>query len=124
MVYRDSDRTVWVMTGVGVCYLELSALSTGKNPLVFKPADYTLLSVYPNPFNSETRIRYDLLKRESVEISVYDLQGRLVETLADEVQSAGRHELNLAMRDVASGVYFVQLRTSEAHRVQKVVLLK
>ena len=114
---------LWASTSIGHCYLPLAELSA-DGPLSFKPADYTLLSIYPNPFNSSTRIRYDLLKRENVEINLYNLQGRFVKALADEIQSAGRHELDLSLSDFASGVYFVQLKTASTHKVEKLMLLK
>ena len=121
--YDPFRERLWMTTSLGTYYLPVTELSA-DDPLTFKPADYTLLSVYPNPFNSETRIRYDLLKREHVEIALYNLQGRFVKSLADEIQAAGRHELNLSLSDFASGVYFVQLKTSNTYNVEKVLLLK
>ncbi|MBU0509263.1 T9SS type A sorting domain-containing protein, partial [bacterium] len=84
----------------------------------------TILSVYPNPFNDQARVRFDLLKSERVEITLYDLTGRRVRTLADEVCDAGRHEIAFDARGLASGTYFVRLHSSSAVRTQKVLLLK
>ncbi|MBU0509264.1 hypothetical protein KKH27_10555, partial [bacterium] len=69
---------VWLNTGVGACWLDVAELVVPDRPLQFKPADYTILSVYPNPFNDQARVRFDLLKSERVEITLYDLTGRRV----------------------------------------------
>ena len=122
--YSTEQHRIWAIAGVGTCYLEADELLAASGPLVLKPADYTLLAVYPNPFNSETSIRYDLLKREHVEIGLYNIEGKLVRTLADDVQSAGRHELNLNMYDTASGLYFVRLQTPSHVQTTKIILLK
>jgi hypothetical protein len=115
---------LWAVTGLGVCYLDTFELAIKDKPLVFKPADYTILSAYPNPFNSTTAIRFDLLKRQQVKLDLYDVQGRLVRTLCDEVKEAGRQELRLEGEGLASGVYFVRLKSAEQTKTQKILLLK
>ena len=116
-------QRLWISLGIGICYFDLAELSS-DGPLRFKPADYTLLSVYPNPFNSEARIRFDLDRAARVTLRVYDLTGRLVKTLLDEVQGAGRHELTFDGASLASGTYFVHLRTDRLQRTQKMLMLK
>ena len=123
LTYDPYRHRLWVSAGIGVCYLDAAELSA-DGPLVFKPADYTLLSVYPNPFNSETQIRFDLLKREQVSVKVYDLLGREVQTLVDEWREAGRHDVSLSLVNCSSGLYFVQLHSSSASKVEKIMLLK
>ena len=83
-----------------------------------------MLTAYPNPFNTETRILYDLKKDEQVSLKVYDVTGRLVSVLADEKQKAGRHETQFGGRNLASGVYFLNLYTPTNDRTQKIVMLK
>jgi hypothetical protein len=129
--YRMSTLTwdryrgrLWAVTGLGVCYLDTFELAVKNKPLVFKPADYTVLSAYPNPFNSTTTIRFDLLKREKVTLDLYDVQGRLVRTLCNEIKEAGRQELRFDGEGLASGVYFVRLKSAEQTKTQKILLLK
>lgn len=117
-------QILWALTGMGTVYTDEYQLHSKDQPVVFKPADYTVLSAYPNPFNSTTQIRFDLLKREPVKVTLYDLQGRLVRTLVDEVKEAGRHEVALNAENLASGTYFVRLWTTEATRTEKILLLK
>ena len=123
LTYDPYRHRLWVSAGIGVCYLDANELSA-DGPLVFKPADYTLLSVYPNPFNSTAKVRFDLLKREKVSVQVYDVLGRHVQTLTDEMREAGRHELSLSLDNCSSGLYFVQLHSSSASIVEKIMLLK
>ena len=118
--YRDR---LWGMAGVGVCYLDVSELAA-EGPLVFQPADYTLLSVYPNPFNAEAKIRFDLLKREKVSVKMYDVLGREVKTVVDGMQEAGKHEVALSVPELASGVYFVRIQSAEVAKTEKIVLMK
>ncbi|HEY3294121.1 MAG TPA: T9SS type A sorting domain-containing protein [bacterium] len=122
--YDAVHQRLWASSGVGLCYLDRSDfLSTGK-PLVFKPSDYAVLSAYPNPFNGSTRIRFDLLTRQKVKLDLYDLQGRHVQTLCDEIRDAGRNEIAVKGEGLASGTYFVRLNSAETQRTEKILLLK
>ena len=80
----------------------------GELPSVLQVASY------PNPFNPRTTIHYDLPESGSVRLQVYDLSGRLVTTLVDEVRALGFHEVTWTGRDasgrsVPSGVYLCRL---------------
>ncbi len=84
---------------------------------------------HPNPFNPQTVIDYELPAAQHVVLRVYDLQGKLVSTLMDGVQSAGRHELVWHGRDqqgseAPSGLYFYRLTTADGDLVRKMTLLK
>jgi len=92
----------------------------------------TVTALYPNapnPFNPTTSIRYSLKERQRVSIRIYDVAGRLVRTLVDEsrpagVQKVAWHGRNDHGQAVASGVYFIEMRTDNFRRIQKAVLLK
>lgn len=86
---------------------------------------------FPNPFNAATTISYWLPRAAEVNLSVYDLTGRLVATLVDAPQSPGEHFLRWDASRMNSGVYFIRLRVSpnpasenagEFVRVQKAIL--
>ena len=88
-----------------------------------------LLQNTPNPFNPTTRIAFELGQREHVTLSVYDVHGALIRTLVDRTLPSGRHEQEWNGRDneggeLASGVYFIKLRTADATLVRKATLLK
>ena len=82
------------------------------------------LAVYPNPFNSEAKIRFELAKRERVRMAVFDLLGREVKTIVDDIREAGQHEVSFAMPEAASGLYFVRMQTMTRVKTEKVILLK
>jgi len=73
------------------------------------PKAYSLHSAYPNPFNPTTRIDFDLPVDSHVSMTVYNLQGRLLTTLSDEIKSAGYHSISWNASQYSSGVYFVSI---------------
>ncbi len=82
------------------------------------------LQTYPNPFNPTTVIVYTLPRRDHVSLSVYDVAGRLVAALVDEVRAAGQHRIVWRPLGVASGVYFCRLQIGSETMSRKVTLLK
>jgi photosystem II stability/assembly factor-like uncharacterized protein len=124
LFYDPYRALLWVSTANGPCYLDVSELSGMNITAHFKPADFTVLAAYPNPFNGSTRIRYDLDRQSKVQLQIYDLQGRLVKTLLDDISEPGQHELLWNADNLSSGTYFVRLHTPQSTRTQKLLLLK
>jgi hypothetical protein len=79
---------------------------------------------YPNPFNPETKITYNLKNSTSVKITVYDRLGREVVVLVDENQSEGEHSVTFNASSLPSGVYFYRIKTPEKVEVRKMVFTK
>ena len=82
------------------------------------PDNYTLSQNYPNPFNPETTIEFGLPKPCYVEISVYDINGKLVRQLVSEQRSAGNHIVNWNANDesgnrLTSGIYYYQMKVND-----------
>lgn len=80
----------------------------------------------PNPFRSQTTLRYVLPEAETVSVRVYDLLGRRIQTLIDQQQPSGAHQLQWdgtsgAGSPVASGMYFMRVRIGDTEAVHKVV---
>lgn len=93
------------------------------------PADFHLEQNYPNPFNPSTRIQYGLPQAERVELTVTDVNGRLVATLISAEQPAGTHETTWNGRAddgsaVASGIYLYRLTAGTFTEVRRLVLVK
>ena len=101
------------------------------------PTTYSLSSAYPNPFNPVTEFEFTLPVDSHVLLNIYDLQGRLVTTLVDEIQSAGYHHLSWNASKYSSGVYFISIYTQNKDvstvgngikqtftKTQKVMLIK
>ncbi|MCF7811032.1 T9SS type A sorting domain-containing protein, partial [bacterium] len=88
-----------------------------------QPAVYDLtLKTTPNPFNNSVTISYQVPISGEVKLSIYDVQGRLVEQLQDSIAVAGKHKLT--WHSQTSGIYLVLLQTETASVVKKVVCLK
>lgn len=88
------------------------------------PVGYALEAVYPNPFNSTARIRFQLAGQTAVQLRVYDILGREVATLLHRTMQGGRHEIAFHADGFASGVYFVELSTPTGRSVQKVAVMR
>jgi len=88
------------------------------------PLSFGINSIYPNPFNSITTITYQLLHPAYVSLTVYDLHGRMVETLVDEQQDCGIYNATWQPDNLASGLYFVWLEAGGMMRMRKVVLIR
>jgi hypothetical protein len=88
------------------------------------PISYILLQNYPNPFNARTTIRFVLPEPQDVELTVYDLLGRRVETLKDVPLPAGVHNVRFDASDYPSGVYFARLQAGGISKSVKMLLLK
>ncbi|HSQ74997.1 MAG TPA: T9SS type A sorting domain-containing protein [Bacteroidota bacterium] len=93
------------------------------------PVGFNLLANYPNPFNPSTTIAYDVAVKGQVTLTIYDMLGREVRTLVNDVQDGGRHEMqwdgrsNL-LQPVTSGVYMARLTTGAGARTLSIMLLK
>jgi len=89
------------------------------------PDAFILDQNYPNPFNPTTTIQYHLKQAGPVAVRMYDLQGRLVATLADGVHAAGRHEVRWDASQFASGTYFYRIEAQgRVLATQKALLIK
>ena len=93
------------------------------------PIGISLSQNYPNPFNPVTVIEYSLDKKSHVELSIYDLLGRKVKTLVNQVKPAGKHPerwdgTDVTGSKVATGVYFYRLKMGKFNESKKMVLLK
>lgn len=77
----------------------------GINPISQSPSQFMLKQNYPNPFNPVTKIEYDLPFRSIVNISVFDLTGKKVGTLVNEIKNAGYYHINFDGSLFSSGVY-------------------
>jgi hypothetical protein len=87
------------------------------------PKSFSLMS-YPNPFNPATTLSFTLPKAARTKVTVYDLQGREVKVLADEVMTAGEQKMRFDGSGLPSGIYFARVEAGEMTATQKMMLLK
>jgi len=90
------------------------------------PVKFGIQSLHPNPFNSQLNIRYGLLEKSRVRISIVDISGRVIDIVENRYQQAGYHILQWQAVGVSTGMYFITLTAEEgAYRdAQKVIMLK
>lgn len=88
------------------------------------PKRFALDQNYPNPFNPTTAISYQLSAVGFVSLKVYDLLGREVATLVDEVRPAGFYTVRWNASSMPSGVYLYRLQTRDFVQTKKMILLK
>ena len=93
-------------------------------PVKVIPKDYALSPVYPNPFNPSATVRFDVPEVSRVELQVYDVTGKLVETLLNERMTAGQHQYTWQPQELATGTYFLRLITANQTFTQKVTYVK
>ena len=85
---------------------------------------FELYSNYPNPFNAETRITYKIFKKSFVTLSIYDINGELLETLFSEEKPIGIYSTIWKADKYGSGTYFIKIRASGFEDVKKCLLIK
>ncbi|MCF7810659.1 T9SS type A sorting domain-containing protein, partial [bacterium] len=113
--WLDGDKSGWKADGWGVAKL------TGTTEL---PQDFGIVSAYPNPFNSQMRVSYNLLETGIVDLAAYDVSGRRVAELTSGRQVSGVHTVMFDGKDMPSGVYMLRLQSGGQSSMLKVMLVK
>ncbi|MEO8209052.1 MAG: T9SS type A sorting domain-containing protein [bacterium] len=88
------------------------------------PSKYDLSQNYPNPFNPATKISYDLPVDGKVSLKIFDMTGREVATLVNDVQTAGYYTINYNAISLSSGVYFYTITSNNFVATKKMILVK
>ncbi len=151
-IYKSSDAGgTWTQTNDGLMELTIEAFSINPNNYIFVGTDggsaYRMpiqvgvtekvkgfterfaFSAVPNPAINRTLINYQLTKKSVVDLSIYDIQGRLIKVLVNDTEDPGVHCVAWNGFDernnrVAAGVYFCKLTIEGTAHIQKLVLLK
>ncbi len=89
-------------------------------------SEFEVLSAYPNPFNPATKIEYNVSESSLINISIYDINGRLVDDLMNEFKNIGRYSIVWDAQNFSSGIYFVKLTKGNSQKIlsQKLMLVK
>ena len=109
-----SDSTVYRRTSI----TETGEINSGI------PKNYSLKQNYPNPFNPSTVIKYSLLKQTMVKIIIYDISGKEISRLINNVQTAGNHEITFNGNNLSSGTYFYKIEAGDYTDTKKMILIK
>ena len=95
-----------------------------NDPISADPINYLLEQNYPNPFNPVTTVNYRISKPGIVTLKVYDLLGKEIATLVNEVRNTGSYDVIFNASGLTSGVYIYQLRVNNYVSNKKMILLK
>ena len=88
------------------------------------PTSFAFHQNYPNPFNPITTLRYDLPQESDVTLTIYDITGRMVQTLVNELQQSGVKKVIWNASDVSIGVYIYRIQAGNFTQTRKIILLK
>ncbi|MBI9032647.1 T9SS type A sorting domain-containing protein, partial [bacterium] len=102
---------------------------TGNDQYVLPVSQALSLSNYPNPFNPETTIQFDIAEESTVKLQIYNIRGQLVKILVNTRLNAGKHSIvwngtNENKEKVSSGIYLYKVSSGEENRVNKMILMK
>ncbi|MCA9732912.1 MAG: T9SS type A sorting domain-containing protein [Deferribacteres bacterium] len=104
-----------------VHYTPTTAVRSSENTL---PETVHLEQNYPNPFNPSTTIIYNLSEDANVDLTMFDVQGRVVKNLVRQQQTKGSYSVKFDAGDLASGVYVYRLTAGNVVRVRRLVLVR
>ncbi|MDZ7724949.1 MAG: T9SS type A sorting domain-containing protein [candidate division KSB1 bacterium] len=88
------------------------------------PHEFALQQNFPNPFNPQTTISYELKKETHVTLEVYDLLGKRIQVLIDRTMPAGSHHITLNASQMSAGTYFYKMSTGPYTKIRKMTLIK
>lgn len=125
-LFFNNDSTGWTVGGGGIILKTTTggAIVPVLNQNNYTINDYNLMQNFPNPFNPETKIKYDIPKLSHVKITIFDILGREIITLVNEVKEPGYYESIFDGTLYSSGVYFYRFESDYFVDSKKMVLIK
>lgn len=120
----DERTEVVIGTNYAVCEFEGPYYTSVDGGSSFGLPKFLLFQNHPNPFSSSTTIDYILPRSGDVKLSIYNIEGQLIETLVDRFQAAGNHSVGWNAKRFSSGVYFYRIDTGSYTDVRKSIILK
>ena len=109
--------------------IAVNTVTASSDDNIMLPDEFALFQNYPNPFNPSTQISFDIPKSEFITLRIFNLLGQDVKTLASKIMNPGRYTFewdgkDLLSNDVASGVYFYELRGESFISRKKMLLIR
>lgn len=103
---------------------ELSVITSVNENISRIPTSFALSQNYPNPFNPYTLIKYSVLSESQVELKVYDVTGKEITTLVNEIKPVGTYTIRFNPVHLASGTYIYRLTSNSKTQAKKLIVLK
>lgn len=119
-----SGNRLWAGRSDGLWYIDMDIWTGIEIPELTIPTEFDLSQNYPNPFNPATRIAYQINQPAQVNLDVFDIHGKHIETLISEYKNAGKFEVNFDGSHLASGIYVYRLRVDNDMISRKMILVK
>ena len=91
-----------------------------ETPIAF----FEKLKAYPNPFNPKTRIPFSIQEGQIIKISIFDINGTLVQDVSNQYFQPGNHYVKFSNKKLSSGIYFIMLNHKNGIETQKITFLK
>lgn len=101
-----------------------NSVVTSIGPGVNVPEKYSLSQNYPNPFNPATRIAYAIPVKELVKVKVFDMLGKEISVLVNEVKEPGSYMVNFDAFHLSSGIYYYRIESGSFTETKKMILVK
>jgi hypothetical protein len=120
-IYVSGDY-IYIADSSSIQILRITPSSTSGDKLM--PLDFALSQNYPNPFNASTTIKYYLGKTTDVNITIYDILGRKIESIHQGMQVAGEHQAVWNAGSKVSGIYFYKISANGLTQTRRMLLLK
>jgi len=117
-----NENTGYLLGGGGKILKTTNGGVTVEPPII--PYRFFLYQNYPNPFNPETSIKYELPETGYTTLKLYDINGREIKNIVNGISTRGIHEVESSLADLASGIYFVQLKQGPYIMSIKIALVK
>jgi len=122
-VITSKSGSEYTLKGIGEITIPTEEIFTLERKAIV-PIAYTLHQNYPNPFNAITSIRFSVGAMHASSLNVFDINGRLVSTLVNEILEPGYHTVQWDATRFSSGVYIIRLEAGSFSQSQKIILLK
>jgi hypothetical protein len=119
-----SGMTNSQQTGGDIVLIKYSQLTNVIESNTNIPEKYELYQNFPNPFNSQTEIKFDLIKNGNYKMELYDMLGKRIDVILNEYKNAGSYKINYNAFKLSSGMYFYKLSSPEINIIKKFVLIK
>tara|TARA_B100002051_G_C16746045_1_gene647728 strand:- start:1090 stop:3666 length:2577 start_codon:yes stop_codon:yes gene_type:complete len=122
LIFNQSDPNLIALLNDGYSV----RFSADNNPLHTGDGniEFSILNTYPNPFNPVLNINYNLIKGARVRVNIYDINGKLVENIANQYQPSGSYGYIWNASNLASGNYIVKLDIGDSNYSNTITLLK
>ncbi|MBD3168323.1 MAG: T9SS type A sorting domain-containing protein [candidate division Zixibacteria bacterium] len=107
-----------------ITWWENESSSGFDNDPSWTTGEILMLENYPDPFNSSTVIKFELLRETNVILAIYNILGREIELIIKRSMPAGSHNVKWEAATLNNGVYFCRLKTQYSSEINKMLLLK